>query len=419
MSEIFHYRIRRRENNYVNHQGGQHCIHTDTRLAVLPFSLYYIIRLYTFVCTRASTKKVNASPPHTRRPIMSEPLIPNTAPASASQGLCGLTNIGNTCYGNAILQAIRHHVDLTLFFIQDKHVPILKKDRPSNEMIQSYVHLLKLMWTSTGGCEKTAPFWKDMVRLAVKHSYEQFQYPHPHDSHEFLGFLLDQFHEGLAQPVHMHLRSTSKDAEISSALSFWKASFEKGYSPLVELAFSLRRKCTRCDFCKAESITWETFNMLDVTVPEDNTKTHSLVDLILSDGKGDELTDYACLKCSPTKTKATVTRSNWRLGSWLIITLKRFDNKQKRLNAVIDFPLETTFTSTFHPTSPEPSFRDTYELFATVNHHGAAGGGHYTAQAKHPVTGQWNLFDDERCVPITAPHIDMSSYVVMYRKKSD
>ena len=364
-------------------------------------------------------------------PIMSEPV---TASANASvspaakeeprmqedskQGVCGLTNIGNTCYGNAVLQALRHHVDLTIFFIQDKHTGILQK-QASKEMIESYVNMLKLMWTSNGGTEKTRPFWKDMVNLAVKKSFNQFQYPHPHDAHEFLGFLLDQFHEGLSQPVNMHLRSTSKDSDVSSALSFWKRSFEKSYSPLVELAFSLRRKCTQCDNCKKESITWETFNMLDVTVPENRNETPNLIDLIISDGKGDEIDDYHCLDCSPKKTKAIITRSNWRLGSWLIVALKRFDNRQKRVNTVINIPLETTFTSTFHSTSPEPSFRDTYELFATVNHHGVAGGGHYTAQAKHPVTGKWNLFDDERAMAIAAPIIDHSSYVAMYRKKSD
>ena len=317
-----------------------------------------------------------------------------------------------------MLQAIRHHVDLTIFFIQDKHVPILK-DQPSKEMIKSYVSILKLMWTSTGGHEKTRPFWKNMVQLAVKKSYEQFQYPHQHDALEFLGFLLDQFHEGLSQPVNMHLRSTSKDLEVTSALSFWKSSFEKAYSPLVELAFSLRRKCTRCEDCKHESITWETFNMLDVTVPDKTAEPQNLLDLILSDGKGDSLDDYHCLTCSPKKTKATITRSHWRLGSWLIITLKRFDNRQKRIDTIVDIPLETTFTSTFHATSPEPSFRDTYELFATVNHHGVAGGGHYTAQAKHPVTGTWNIFDDERSAPLASPHIDKSTYIVMYRKKSE
>jgi len=338
-------------------------------------------------------------------------------PVSLTNGICGLTNIGNTCYGNAVLQALRHHVDLTIFFIQDKHVPLLKT-QDSKEMIDSYVNLLKLMWTSTGGSEKTRPFWNTMVRLAVKKSYDHFQYPHPHDAHEFLGFLLDQFHEGLSQPVTMHLRSSSKDTEVSSALSFWKKSFEKGYSPLVELAFSLRRKCTRCETCKSESITWETFNMLDVTVPSKG-ETIDLLDLILADGKGDEIEEYDCLTCSPQKSKATVLRSNWRLGSWLMITLKRFDNQLKRVNTPITIPLETTFTSTFHSTSPEPSFRDTYELFATVNHHGTAGGGHYTAQAKHPVTGKWNLFDDENTIALPEPSINQTTYIVMYRKKSD
>ena len=374
-----------------------------------------------------------------------------------SQGICGLTNIGNTCYGNAVLQALRHHIDLTMFFIQDKHISILG-EKPSKDMIESYVHLLKLMWTSKGEVESTRPFWKSMVQLAVKKSYEQFQYPHPHDAHEFLGFLLDQFHEGLSQPVHMTLRSINNTSEITSALSFWKQSFEKGYSPLVELAFSLRRKCTRCEECGNESITWETFNMLDVSVPLASAsagtgtvgtasagtagtvgtvvegtgegegegageavgpKNPNLIDLIISDGKGDTLEDYACTKCSPKKTKATVTRTHWRLGSWLIIPLKRFHNDGRRVNTVIDIPLETTFTSTFHPTTPEPSFRDTYELFATVNHHGVAGGGHYTAQAKNPITGTWNLFDDERSMQIQTPHIDHSAYILMYRKKSD
>ena len=346
------------------------------------------------------------------------------------QGVCGLTNIGNTCYGNAVLQALRHHVDLTIFFIQDKHVPILmtkaeSKGDPKGDdkalnkaMLESYIHLLKLMWTAEGSVEKTNAFWKDMVGLAVKTGYKQFQYPHPHDAHEFLGFILDEFHKGLSQPVHMHLRSTQTESEITSALSFWKQSFEKAYSPLVELAFSLRRKCTRCE-CGHESITWETFNMLDVSVPaESGPEPLQLHDLIASDGKGDTIEDYACSVCAPKKTKATITRANWRLGSWLIVALKRFHNDGRRLNQVIDIPLETTFTNSFHPTTPEPSLRDTYELFATVNHHGVAGGGHYTAQAKHPVTGKWNHFDDERPAAMQAPIIDRSIYVAMYRKKS-
>ena len=38
-----------------------------------------------------------------------------------------------------------------------------------------------------------------------------------------------------------------------------------------------------------------------------------------------------------------------------------------------------------------------YDLYAVIQHHGAAGGGHYTAVAQHPETNTWHLYDDS-CV---------------------
>jgi len=40
-----------------------------------------------------------------------------------------------------------------------------------------------------------------------------------------------------------------------------------------------------------------------------------------------------------------------------------------------------------------------YNLYAVVNHVGSTFDGHYTAAAKHPNTGHWHHFDDQRYLP--------------------
>jgi ubiquitin C-terminal hydrolase len=339
-----------------------------------------------------------------------------------TKGVIGLTNIGNTCYGNAVLQALRHESELTIFFLLGKHADIIKRKGTHDAfpMIERYGELVRNTWGNEKGIEKTKDFWHDMVSLARKKGYDQFQFPVPHDAHEFLSFLLDQIHEGLAEEVDMTLRVDEAKKEVYSALEFWKTSFQKAYSPIVELLFSLKRKCTVCQTCKYESVTWETFNMIDVTIPETVTGPLHILDLLIADGKGDELDDYVCSGSCTERTKAQVGRSIWRLGSWVILALKRFGNNGQRINTPVEIPFQTSFEQIFYEKTIEPSKGHMYELFATVHHHGVAGGGHYTARAKHPVTGTWYIYDDENTGQISEPNpIDPSVYVVMYRRIKD
>lgn len=332
----------------------------------------------------------------------------------AEKGIVGLTNIGNTCYGNSVLQALRHQVDLTIFLLQGQHQELLKQKSGSEKtrLLESYSDLLRKMWSSEKGDINTKPFWGTMIPAAIKEGFEQFRTPIPHDAHEFLCFLLDQFHESLAEEVNMTIKSTSSDTDVKGALEFWKSSFQKSYSPLVELVFGIQRKCVKCEECKNESITWETMNMTKVCVLKDEV---NLLDLMISEGQDDTIEGYQCDKCTK-KTKATVSRSYWRLGNWVIVVLKRNENNGRRINTRVEIPMQTSFSRVFHPSSQEPSARDNYELFATIHHHGSSGGGHYTAQAKHPVTGRWAHYDDESARLVDVPFLDASTYIVMYRR---
>ena len=77
------------------------------------------------------------------------------------------------------------------------------------------------------------------------------------------------------------------------------------------------------------------------------------------------------------------------------------------------------FGKVFHKNSEETSSSANYELFSTIEHHGMSGGGHYTSHAKHPVTGKWFFYDDERAHAVDDVRINHSTYTVMYRKKVD
>jgi ubiquitin C-terminal hydrolase len=332
------------------------------------------------------------------------------------KGLVGLTNIGNTCYGNATLQAVRHQVDFTLYLLQEKHLDILSR-KQSNEktrLLEKYVELIKKMWTGEGGTEKTREFWGYMVPAAIVAGVDHFRMPVAHDAHEFLVFLLDQFHEALSEQVNMVIKVDSTKPLVKDALQFWKSSFEKSYSPLVELVFTLNQKCIQCEECKKESISWETLNMMKVSVPKSQDGPVHILDLMKKEMK-EELEDYTCEGCKK-KGNVKVEHRVWRLGNWVIVVLKRNENSGRRINTQVEIPLTLSFNDLFHPLSEEPSRNVEYELFSTIHHHGSAGGGHYTSQAKHPVSGEWSRYDDEAAMKLEKPNLDESTYIVMYRK---
>lgn len=332
------------------------------------------------------------------------------------RGIIGLTNIGNTCYGNAVLQAMRHQVDFTIFLLQGKHKDILSRKESSDKkkMLEAYVELVNTLWT---GEEKesfnTRPFWSSMIPCAIQAGVEHFRIPTAHDAHEFLVFLLDQFHEALSEEVGMVIKVDERKKHTYDALEFWKKTFEKSYSPLVELIFGLQRKAICCEQCKKESVSWETANMWKVSVHRSQDPL-DLLQLLKNEFASEEIDEYSCDHCKPMKGKASITQTLWRLGNWVTIVLKRNENNGRRINTQVNIPLTLTFESLFHTASQERSGKDTYELFSTIHHHGSAGGGHYTAQARHPVTKKWFHYDDESAREIDGPMLDSSTYIVMY-----
>jgi ubiquitin C-terminal hydrolase len=263
-----------------------------------------------------------------------------------------------------------------------------------------------------------------MIPAAARAGFEQFRIPMAHDAHEFLVFLLDQLHEGLSVKTEMTIRHHPSHTDLDrAALESWRRFFSNSYSPLVEILFGLQMRTVSCETCKKESNTWETMNMLKASVPTADSPVQ-MMDLLIAESKGDVIEDYHCESCpvpassAPgwrASTRACIQQRLWRLGAWVIVVLKRNEAGGRRIQTQVQIPATVSFEPLFVAASPEPSRTKTYELFASIHHHGSARGGHYTSFARSPVTGAWAHFDDERVTEVASPTLDASTYIVMYR----
>lgn len=353
---------------------------------------------------------------------------PSAESLKEDKGVTGLANMRNTCYMNATLQAVRHNTELSAFFLENKYQPWLerKPSIPKVELVKGYADLLRSLWSgSKPAYVRPTGFMQSMLPAAQAAGFDQFLVPMQHDSHEFLVFLLDQLHEGMAEEVNIQITrpSPTNDHEraIQNALEAWKRFFAKQYSPLTEMIYGLKRITITCSGCHKHSDSWETFNCLQVPIPQRRAELDltppRLEDLLQTEFRDEAIEGYACDTCKPVRPNAVRKQSLWRLPRMIALSLKRFTPDGRKIHTKIQFPASGNvgFDNLFSEDSPEPSRRQRYECFACVDHHGVAGGGHYTAQAKSPLTGKWNMFDDEMAMSIERPHFGESTYIVFLK----
>jgi ubiquitin carboxyl-terminal hydrolase 8 len=349
------------------------------------------------------------------------------APLKEDKGVTGLANMRNTCYMNSTLQALRHNTEISAFFLEERHHQWIdrKPSSPKVELVKGYADLLKSLWSgSRPAYIRPQGFIQTMIPAAVAAGFDQFQVPLQHDSHEFLTFMLDQLHEGMAEEVNIEINRpppiTEKDKAIHQALEAWKRYFGKQYSPFTEMIYGLLRITMTCERCKTKSNTWETFNCLKLPVPSKSETPITLESMLNEEFQEETIEGYACDKCSPERTVAKRTMRIWRLPRMVVLVLKRFTPDGRKIYTNFSFPQEEpiVFQRYFSPDSPEPSQLQPYECFATVDHHGSSGGGHYTAQAKSPLTEKWHMFDDETASSISEPNFGTSTYILFLKPSS-
>uniref|UniRef100_H2SH62 Ubiquitin carboxyl-terminal hydrolase n=1 Tax=Takifugu rubripes TaxID=31033 RepID=H2SH62_TAKRU len=302
--------------------------------------LYYLER--TSSSPRTTTVTGSNSLPHhstpfkrIHRPIdyggWRKPRLSN--PAQPQPPLQGFSNLGNTCYMNAILQS--------LFSVPSFSKDMLSQSVPwskvsINGLIRCFVHLLA---KKDVGSSETKKDLLRKVKNAISSTVERFSGNMQNDAHEFLCQCLDQLKEEVAKVnksltneamVTSPVRTGGKGGQDSVSSTARSGGLKEVGPALIytcpvvnNMEFEVQHTIT-CKSCGEVVTKHERFNDLSIDLPRRKKKLTlcSIQDSLDLFFRMEEI-EYSCEKCSGKA--ATVSHKFSKLPRVLILHLKRYN----------------------------------------------------------------------------------------------
>ncbi|XP_070585449.1 ubiquitin carboxyl-terminal hydrolase 37 isoform X1 [Erythrolamprus reginae] len=245
-----------------------------------------------------------------------KPRVPLTT--HPQQQLQGFTNLGNTCYMNAILQS--------LFSIQSFANDLLKqsipwKKVPLNALIRRFTNLLAKKDSCSPEVKKEL---LKKVKNSISATAERFSGYMQNDAHEFLSQCLDQLKEDM-EKLNKTWKSEpiSTEDNLSGRISDDFSATKVYTCPVIaNLEFEVQHSII-CKMCGETVIKREQFNDLSIDLPRRKKllPSRSIQDSLDLFFRAEEI-EYSCEKCSGKS--ALVTHKFSRFPRVLILHLKRY-----------------------------------------------------------------------------------------------
>uniref|UniRef100_A0A3P8YW10 ubiquitinyl hydrolase 1 n=2 Tax=Esox lucius TaxID=8010 RepID=A0A3P8YW10_ESOLU len=300
-------------------------------------------------------------------------------------GVCGLTNSGNSCYMNAVLQSLLSTVPLVEHLLSSHTHNLL-----ANPVVGAFVRLFQVVWQGHTNCTSLRE-----VRAMVSSLHPQFDNQSQQDAQELLLVLLNALHNNLKKKgARLLTRSTQRSR---CGRKFAGAPSAPAESSVVTCLFEGQLSYqTLCGHCEEHTHSTQVFTVLSLPLPTDAHKC-SLQDCLSLFFQQCTLTcgdQKLCPQCGVKRDTAVLT-SLAEAPRVLVLHLQRFGChgiEKRKLRTNVLFPLEGL---DLNPFLSSPSANHTnYSLYAVVNHTGDLNMGHYTALCRNARSGSWYHFDD-------------------------
>ena len=284
--------------------------------------------------------------------------------------MCGLFNIGNTCYLNALVTVLSKVTAIRSWLLQHQ---AQASDDDDHDAPCTLCHLAQDVYRLTI-MPRNEPFPPLIAQHRGRWSAGSFQNKRQHDVHE----AFQKLFQACETCDAVRLRRLIDVDEQSSA---------RYTTPFWKLCRGIQRQTCACTvaLCNHRSVKHEPFACL--LVPVDDPDILSLEDAITRYLATDTPPDFRCSRCETVETSQRFTE----IVVWptvLVLGLKRWHyvhGHATKIDRYINF--ETLLAC--------PDGRGPYGLRGIVVHDGAAGGGHYTSRARAQ-DNFWYTYDDGR-----------------------
>ena len=400
---------------------------------------------------------------------------------SGELGYTGLVNLGNTCFLNSCLQVLNHIYELRtkipkklLQSPMERATESTSSDNDAERgLFREWIELQDLMWTCNG---IVAPrkFVEYVQQLAEYKGRDLFTGWAQNDLPEFLSFLIETFHMGIARTTKIRISGkehTSTDRLAVECYKVLQQVYEKEYSEIMDLFYGIQvseiapmdqdvvhqvlnrdqdvvHQVLNRDqntIRRVYSMKPEPFFMLDLPMPLQRVRPRSdSIDVQLNlsplgSNNPSVITLYDCLNLyvhpevltgdnewynEHTGQKETVLKRMlfWNFPPILVMTLKRFGGPHgmtKRTDQV-KFPLENLVLEKYVAGYHKDKY--VYDLCGVCNHMGGVMGGHYTTFVKN-FKGEWLHCNDTVCEVIPPDRVEdtivtPAAYCLFYRIRS-